>query len=167
VARANPFARRLTSRPARIYPGGVPVDVRCEIEIARPRHDVAAYASDPDHATTWYENITSVAWETPPPLAVGSRIAFVAQFLGRRLSYTYEVLEHVPGERFVMSTAEGPFPMETTYEWADAADGTTRMTLRNRGEPSGFSRVAAPVMTAAMRRTNRKDLEQLKQILEA
>ena len=142
------------------------VDVSSEIEIARPRAEVAAYAADPDHATAWYENITAVDWVTPPPLAVGSQIAFVAQFLGRRLSYTYEVLEHVPGERFVMSTAEGPFPMQTTYEWADAADGATRMTLRNRGEPSGFTKVGAPVMAAAMRRANRKDLERLKQILE-
>ena len=90
------------------------VDVMTEIEIARPREEVAAYASDPDNAPRWYRNIEAVQWETPPPLAIGSRIAFVARFLGRRLSYTYEVREHVPGERFVMSTSEGPFPMETT-----------------------------------------------------
>ena len=145
------------------------VDVSCEIEIARPRAEVAAYAAEPDHATDWYENITSVDWVTPPPLAVGSQIAFVARFLGRHLSYTYEVREHVPGERFVMSTAAGPFPMETTYEWTDAdADGAaTRMTLRNRGAPAGFAKVGAPVMAAAMRRANRKDLQRLKQILES
>lgn len=143
------------------------VDVSCEIEIARPRGEVAAYACDPDHATAWYENITAVEWETPPPLAAGSRIAFAARFLGRRLSYTYEVLELVPGERFVMATAAGPFPMETTYEWADAAGGATRMTLRNRGEPSGFAKLGAPMIAAAMRRANEKDLQRLKQVLES
>lgn len=96
---------------------------------------------------------------------MGSRIAFTARFLGRRLAYTYEVKELVPGERFVMATAEGPFPMETTYEWADAGSGTT-MTLRNRGEPAGFSRLAAPLLAPAMRRANRKDLERLKALLE-
>src|SRR5215469_10840196 len=114
------------------------VDVVTEIEIVRPRAEVAAYAADPDTATSWYENITSVEWETPPPLAVGSRMAFVAQFLGRRLAYTYEVVEWVPGVRFVMRTAQGPFPMETTYTWEDAGTAATRMTLRNRGEPAGF-----------------------------
>jgi uncharacterized membrane protein len=143
----------------------VPVDVMSRIEIARPRADVAAYASDPDNATAWYENIKSVGWVTQPPVAVGSRIAFVATFLGRRLEYTYEVRQHVPGERFVMSTSEGPFPMETTYSWEDAPGGTT-MTLRNRGEPAGFAKVAAPMMSRAMARANRKDLAQLKQILE-
>ena len=143
------------------------VDVVGEIEIARPRDEVAAFASDPDNATAWYENIVAVRWETAPPPAVGSRIAVAAKFLGRDLSYTYEIRELVPGERLVMSTAEGPFPMETTYTWADAADGATRMTLRNRGEPAGFAKIGAPAMAAAMRRANRKDLQRLKQVLES
>jgi len=145
----------------------MPVDIQTEIEIDRPRSEVSAYAADPDAATIWYENIDAVEWKSPRPLAIGSRIAFVARFLGRRLAYTYEVRELVPGARLVMSTADGPFPMETTYTWDDTADGGTRMTLRNRGEPSGFSTVAAPLMARAMRRANRKDLLRLKEILES
>lgn len=145
----------------------MPVDVLSEIEIARPRPEVAAYAADPDNATAWYENIELVEWKTEPPLTPGSRVAFVARFLGRRLAYTYEVRELVPGERLVMRTADGPFPMETTYEWADGEGGGTRMTLRNRGEPSGFSKVVSPLLEAAMRRANRKDLKRLREILEA
>lgn len=142
------------------------VDVVTTVEIARPRAEVAAFAADPDNAKRWYQNIKSVEWETPRPVAVGSRVAFVASFLGRRLAYTYEVLELAPGERLVMSTAQGPFPMTTTYEWEDTAGGGTRMTLRNAGEPAGFSKVSAPMMASAMRRANRKDLEQLRAILE-
>jgi Polyketide cyclase / dehydrase and lipid transport len=143
------------------------VDVTSEIEISCPRADVAAFASDPDQATKWYANIKSVEWQSPRPVAVGSRVAFVARFLGRTLSYVYEVTEMVPAERFVMKTADGPFPMETTYTWQETSNDGTRMTLRNRGEPSGFSRLAAPFMSIAMRRANRNDLERLRSLLES
>lgn len=143
------------------------VDVLVETAIRCSPAEVSAYAGDPGNAPTWYANIRSVEWRTEPPVRVGSRMDFVAQFLGRRLAYTYEVVEWVPGERLVMRTADGPFPMETTYTWELAGEGGTRMTLRNRGNPSGFSRVAAPVMERAMRRATTKDLARLKQILEA
>ena len=142
------------------------VDVVTNIEIGRPREEVAAYAADPDNATLWYTNIKSVEWRSGNALAVGAQVAFVADFLGRRLAYTYEIRELVPGERLVMATSDGPFAMETTYSWADTAAGGTRMTLRNRGNPSGFSSLAAPFMSRAMRRANRKDLERLKKTLE-
>jgi hypothetical protein len=142
------------------------VDVLTEIEIDRPRQDVAAYASNPDNAMAWYENIKGVQWNKDKPLEVGSRIVFVAQFLGKQLDYVYEVRELDPGERFMMATAEGPFPMETTYTWEDTDDGGTRMFLRNRGQPSGLSRFTAPLLKGAMRRANRKDLGRLKAILE-
>lgn len=144
----------------------MPVDVLTEIVIDRPCHVVAAYAGDPTNAPEWYVNIESVAWKTEPPVALGSRMAFVARFLGRRLAYTYEIVDLVPGERLTMRTAEGPFPMETTYTWEPVGASATRMTLRNRGEPSGFAKIAAPLMSAAMRRATQKDLEQLKRILE-
>ena len=143
------------------------VDVQVETTIERSPADVSSYAGDPGNAPAWYANIRSVDWRTDPPMRLGSRMDFVAQFLGRRLAYTYEVVDWVPGERLVMRTADGPFPMETTYTWEPARDGGTRMTLRNRGTPSGFSRVAAPVMERAMRRATTKDLARLKQLLES
>jgi uncharacterized membrane protein len=142
------------------------VDVVTEVVIARPQNEVAEFAANPDNAPAWYANIESAEWRSDPPLRVGSRIAFVAHFLGRRLAYTYEVTQFVPHEQLVMRTAQGPFPMETTYTWESTGERATRMRLRNRGRPSGFSRLFAPFMAAAMRRANRSDLARLKALLE-
>lgn len=143
------------------------VDVLVETVIERPRSAVAAYAGDPSNAPAWYANIDSIEWLTEPPLREGSRMAFVARFLGRRLAYTYEVVELVAGERLVMRTAQGPFPMETAYEWSDAPGGGTLMRLRNRGEPAGFSRAVAPLMARSIARATTGDLRVLKRLLES
>jgi uncharacterized protein YndB with AHSA1/START domain len=143
----------------------VDVDVLSEIVIARPRDEVCAYACDPDNARSWYRKIKRVEWQTPKPLAVGSRIAFVARFLGKGLAYTYEIRELEPGRRLVMGTDEGPFPMQTTYVFDDAPGGT-RMTLRNTSDKSGFAKPSRSLIMASMRRANRKDLKRLKRILE-
>ena len=142
-------------------------DVLTQIEIDRPRHQVAAFAGDPTNAPKWYENIKSIEWKSEPAVRVGSRAAFVAHFLGRRLAYTYEIVDFIPDERLVMRTHEGPFPMETTYTWESISEGRTRMTLRNRGQPSGFSKLVAPMMSFAMKAANKKDLAKLKRVLES
>lgn len=143
------------------------VDVRTEITINRPCERVAAYAADPEKAPEWYVNIQSAEWRTEKPLRVGSQIAFKAKFMGRELAYVYEVSEYIPGERMVMRTADGPFPMETTYTWKSLSENQCRMTLRNCGQPSGFSKLFAPFMKSAMRKANTKDLKRIKYLLEA
>src|SRR5262249_31704915 len=143
-------------------PRGAPalaVDVLTEITIARPRAEVAEYAADPDNAPAWYQNIESASWKTTPPLTTGSEFEFIARFMGRRLTYTYRVDEYTPHERLVMSTTEGPFPMETTYTWSDGdGQNATRMTLRNRGGATRtMSWLTAPVEAMAVRGANKKD----------
>ncbi|WP_282160776.1 SRPBCC family protein [Ulvibacterium marinum] len=142
------------------------VDVTTEIVIQVPVEEVSVYASNPENAAEWYTNIKSVEWKTPKPLAQGSKIAFKAQFLGRQLAYIYEVTEFVPRQKMVMKTSEGPFPMETTYSWEEIGPDTTKMTLRNKGIPSGFSKLFTPIMVAAVRRANKADLKRIKTLLE-
>lgn len=142
------------------------VDVQTEIVISRPIDVVSEYASNPDNAPRWYVNIKSADWKTEKPLAVGSQIAFKAQFMKKELAYVYEVVEWVPQKKMVMRTADGPFPMETTYTWTALDNSSTKMTLRNCGQPKGFSKLFSPFMKSMMRKANRKDLQMIKELLE-
>lgn len=145
----------------------MPLDVTVSTEIARPRAAVSAYAADPDHDPVWYANIREVTWHTPRPLVLGSRVARVARFLGRRMAYTYEVVAFVPGERVHMRADDGPFPMNTEYRWEDGPSGGTRMFLRNFGGPTGVMALATPLMAGQIRRETTADLARLKALLEA
>ncbi|WP_409343970.1 SRPBCC family protein [Paenibacillus sp. MBLB4367] len=142
------------------------VNVLTEITINCPRGIASEYAANPDNAPEWYVNIKSAEWQTPKPLDIGSKISFKAQFLGRELAYIYQIVDYKPGESLVMRTVDGPFPMETTYTWESIEGNRTRMTLRNKGIPTGFSRLVAPFMSYMMRRANRKDLTKIKALLE-
>lgn len=142
------------------------VNVKTEILIDCPIEQVAEYASNPENAPEWTMNIKFVEWKTAKPLTTGSQISFKVEFLGRKLAYTYEFVELIAGKKLVMKTSEGPFPMETTYTWESIDNGTTRMTLQNKGVPKGFSKYLAPFMVFAMKRANKKDLKLLKEILE-
>jgi uncharacterized protein YndB with AHSA1/START domain len=143
------------------------VDVKVEIVIDRSPAEVFTYAGDPSNSPEWYRRIKSAVWVTEPPAQLGSQITFMAKFMGKALNYTYEVIEYVPDERLVMTTSEGPFPMTTTYTWEPSGSGSAKMTLRNNGEPTGFSKFGAPLMSMAMKRATTQDLKSLKSILEA
>jgi uncharacterized membrane protein len=142
------------------------VDVTAEIVIERPPGIVSVYACDPTNAPEWYVNIKAVEWKSEPVVHVGSRVAIVAEFLGKRLEYTYEIVEFEPGEKLVMRTAEGPFPMETIYKFEETRDGHTHMTLRNHGQLSGAAKLMGPMIATAMKTALAKDLARLKEILE-
>jgi uncharacterized protein YndB with AHSA1/START domain len=142
------------------------VDVVSEIEIRRPRDEVAAFVCDQDNAPAWNDSVDSVEWESAQALAEGSRFTHVSGVLGGRVDYDYQVLELVPGERLVVSTEDGPFALRTTYTWADGPNGATTMTLHSYGHPDSLGRLSVPIIAKALRRANDKNLKRLKRLLE-
>ena len=142
------------------------IDVSVETEIARPRADVAAYASDWRNDPVWIGAVDAARLVGEEPFGTGARVARTASFLGRRFEYVNEVTELVPGERLAMRSVAGPFPMRVTYEWEDAGGGT-HMRIRAAGDAARFYRIAGPLLARAVRRGIAGDLARLKATLEA
>jgi len=142
------------------------IDVSTEIDINCSRDKVAGYSANPDNAPKWYVNIQAAKWKTPRPLKVGSQIVFKARFLGKALVYIYEISEYAAEQKMVMKTIMGPFPMETIYTWKTIEGNGTRMSLQNKGNPTGLNKLLTPLFSFAIKKANNKDLQRLKQIIE-
>lgn len=137
-------------------------DVAVERRIERPREEVAAYASDWRNDEEWIGALDEVRLVQEEPL----QVARVAGFLGKRIEYVNEVVEHEPGRRLVMRSVKAPFPMTVTYEFEDAGNGGSVMRIRTQGDASGFYRVAGPLLARAVKRGLERDLATLKERLE-
>jgi len=143
----------------------VKLDVTAEVRVGRPRRDVAAYMTDPLNDPEWIGGVREARLQTPAPVGAGTRVARVASFLSRRVEYVNEVLA-LDDTHLDMRSVAAPFPMHITYSFV--ADGTgTTVRNRVRGEPGGFFALFGPLLAPMVRRSVRKDLERLREVLEA
>jgi len=144
------------------------LDVQVETVISRPREEVAAYLFDWRNDTKWIGGIKEahVVAGGDGDFGVGSQVARVAKFLGKRIEYVNEVVELEPARRLAMRSVKGPFPMRVTYEVEDGG-ASTRVRLRNEGDAARAYRFAAPLLAIAVRRATQRDLGRLKRILES
>ncbi len=135
------------------------------IEIRSPRTDVARYMFDWRNDPEWIGGISEARHLDDGDLRVGSRVARVASFLGRRIEYVLEVEELAPDARLAMRSVAGPFPMTVEYELAEGS-GATRARIRVGGDAGGFYRLARPLLNRAAARSIARDLRRLKERLE-
>jgi len=143
------------------------IDVDAKVEIARPAEVVAGFVMDPANDTTWIGGIRSVSIEGEGRVGEGTRVARVASFLGRRIDYVNEIVEFDPPNCLVMESVKAPFPMKVTYSFAAAGPERTEVKVRVEGDATGFYKISAPVMAPQVRRSIRKDVAKLKDVLEA
>jgi hypothetical protein len=142
------------------------IDVECRVEIGRARHEVAAFASNPDFLPEWRAGVVRVEWRSPRPVAEGAKLDIVAIFRGSHIRFLYEVTAFVPRERLVIRTAQGPVPHEHSLEWESNGEGSTVMRLRTRAMPAGLQALLAPALTKTFEREGKRDLESLKRLME-
>ena len=142
----------------------MPVDVTATATIDCPCHEVVAYLRDPANDTSWIGGLRSARLLTPGPVAVGSQVERVASFLGRRVDYVNEITE-LTGERLAMRSVRSPFPMRVTYGHRPTGDNATEVSVRVEGDAGRYYALLAPLLGVAVRRSNTRDLRNLKQVL--
>ncbi len=142
------------------------IDVNAETLIDRPKEEVASFAMNAENDPIWIDGISEARMLTDPPMAEGTQVERVARFLGRRIRYVNEVVEYDPEALLVMRSIKGPFPMTITYQF-DEAESATLARIRVQGDAVGFYRLAAPVLSRAVKRSITNDLKSLKHLLES
>ena len=142
------------------------IDVKVELLIHRSRENVTTYAMNPDNDPAWISGIVEAKMLTDPPLGLGTQVARVAKFLGRRIEYVLEVVDYDPSSLMHMKSVKGPFPMEVSYQFEEA-DEATLARIHVQGEASGFFRIASPIMARSVKKSVTNDLRALKQLLES
>ena len=141
------------------------VRVHVETLIERPFSEVLAYTTAPERDVEWTSGLVEAFPKEPGPLREGLVIERVSRFLGRDMRYTIVVTERSGDDWVDMETSAGPFPMTVRYAWERVGE-YTRFSITTSGEPGGFFALAAPAMNIAVRRSIRKDLSNLKAVLE-
>ena len=140
------------------------IEVEHTFEIERPVEEVFAYLTDVARLPEWQSSAESA--ELVGELAEGARIMEVRTFMGRRATSTLEVTEYDPPRRFSLHVVEGPIQYAVEHA-LEAVNGRTRITFVGRGETGRVPRLMHGTVRRAVERQFIKDLEALKNRLEA
>jgi uncharacterized membrane protein len=140
------------------------IDVTAEVQVRRPRDEVAAYMTDPANDTQWIGGLREARVIGGGPLGEGSRVARVASFMGRKVEYVNQITALEPGRMLDMRSVKAPFPMHITYTFEDR-DGGTLVRNHVRGGGGLFS-LGSPLFAPMVRRNVQRDLERLRDLLE-
>lgn len=132
----------------------------------RPVDDVWEYMDDLENYPMWAAGLSEVRQLTPGPKGVGTRIAWVYQFLGHRFETTLEVTAFEPNRKFAGHMSAGPLQLQATWHYESIGDKTMLTTLIE-GETGGLFKLTDPLVTRAMERQMVASYGTLKDLLEA
>jgi uncharacterized protein YndB with AHSA1/START domain len=141
-----------------------------EIVIDSPPERVFAFVTAPENDRLWSSTAVERRVESGRPIEVGTRIDAVDKFLGRRIVSTFEVTEHEPSRRSAIRFVSGPVRAVGSYTLEPSNGGTRFRWLLEAPPGLGgvyLGRATDPLVTWIFRRRLRRDLRQLRAVLEA
>jgi uncharacterized membrane protein len=138
------------------------------VGIKRSCDDIYDVLEDAEKNPKWLPAMSSCRWITPPPIGVGSRYEQVARFLGKEIRTSFEVTAREPGHLITIQSREGSsFPLTVTRQVEPLDDNHCLVTETVDSDPSGFYRIASPVLHAMVRRGIWRSYQRLRDLMEA
>lgn len=140
---------------------------RIDDTIARPAHEIWAYAADILEHPKWMA-VTDPRILSGSSTQVGSRGREKLRVAGRRYDAEFEVTAAEPGRRLAWRGVSGaPFELELTLELEPLTDSETRASYFGSVQPKGLWRLLEPLMTMEARKGPAAELRRLKEIMES
>jgi uncharacterized protein YndB with AHSA1/START domain len=135
--------------------------------IRRPVEDVFRVLSNPENAPKWSPHAIEEKLTSPPPVRVGSTRRAVVKTFGRGTAENHAVCTAFePNRRIAWQTTSAPFPFQVTVDFVPVESGTQIDSIW-RWEPSGASRLIAPLLDRIFKRVMEQDVANLARIMEA
>jgi uncharacterized membrane protein len=138
------------------------------VTIDAPLQVVFDYLVDGQNLPAWDASITECVRIGPGPIEVGTRYRGASKIMGRRIEWTTEVIDLVPGVRAASRSVEGSLRFTIRYEFAETPEGTSVRYLltADSGLGGAFGRVMEPLVEKAQTKVVRANLATVARHLE-
>jgi len=142
------------------------INIEKSVHINKPAAEVFAFMSEFANDAKWQSDLVRSEKTSAGPTAVGSTGLYVQKLMGQEMKNEVVVTEYDPPKRFAMKTTSGPVKFEAIATFEDMGGGT-HLTMNAKGEPGGFFKVAEGLIQKELDKSFERDLQKLKQVLEA
>jgi uncharacterized membrane protein len=137
------------------------------IDIKRPLPDVFEYVSDVGNYPDWMAHVLEVLQDAPGAPQQSDSFIVAIKSVGRRFETPFERTTYEAGRRYTDHAVGGPVPDQEWHATFQELPGGTHLTRAVEAHLDGLLKVLEPVQKRVAERQLRKDLQTLKNLLEA
>lgn len=138
------------------------------VVISRPAAEVFDFLVHAENLPRWDSSMLECVQVGSDPVTVGTRYRGASKILGRRIEWTTEVIDFVPGVRSASKAVEGTLSFTVSYEVSETAAGTALRyrIVADSGLGGAFGRAMEPIVEKAQTKVVKANLNTLVGLLE-
>jgi uncharacterized membrane protein len=136
--------------------------------IARPAAEVLDFLVRAENLPRWDSSVVECVQLDAAPVTVGTRYRGASKILGRRVEWTVELTDFVPGRKSESTSVDGQSAFTVSYDLSAVSDGT-RLRYRlaaDSGFGGAFGRAMEPLIEKAQTNVVKANLATLVRLLD-